>query len=217
MSSPEQAGIISGFINALRCHCCRRSSAAATALLSMLIAVALGGCSETTTVTRPSDKMTSGVLVNEPSLTRVPPAERKPAPVASGPKLGGGEISTADYPGKVIVLNVWGSWCAPCRKEAKDLQRASEKTKGVAQFIGINTRDLDPAPAQAFVRAFGVTYPHLFDPQGEVLLRFAGDLPANAIPTTLVIDKEGRVAARVIGTMSELTLIALIEDIEQGT
>jgi len=146
----------------------------------------------------------------------VPPADRKPAPVAAGPKLGGGQISTADYPGKVIVLNVWGSWCAPCRKEAKDLQAAQVKTRKVAQFIGLNTRDLDPAPAQAFVRAFGITYPHIYDPKGQVLTRFAGDLPPSAIPTTLVIDPQGRLAARVVGTISASTLVDLITDVEQG-
>lgn len=137
--------------------------------------------------------------------------EREAAPELSGVTLDGDQLSTADYAGQVVVLNVWGSWCAPCRAEAPALVAAAERMPDV-QFIGVNTRDLDPAPAQAFVRAFGVEYPNLYDPDGALLLGF-GQVPPKAIPSTLVIDEEGRVAARVLGELSTATLVGVVEDV----
>ena len=141
----------------------------------------------------------------------LPSDERELAPELSGPTLEGDVLSTADYAGQVLVLNVWGSWCAPCRSEAPALVAAAERMPDV-QFIGVNTRDLDPAPARAFVRAFDVEYPNLYDPDGALLLGF-GQVPPKAIPSTLVIDEEGRVAARVLGELSESTLVGVVEDV----
>lgn len=158
-----------------------------------------------------------GFVGAEPSLTRVAPGDRKPAPVVSGRALGDdGELSTSTYAGRVVVLNVWGSWCSPCRLEAPDLQEVSRATAGTAQFLGVNTLDLDPAPAEAFVRRFGITYPSIYDPGGEQLLKFAEFLPPKAIPSTLVLDPDGRVAARVIGIISATSLTALVDDVAAG-
>lgn len=190
----------------------RRTLLATTAVLATL---AMSGCSGES-VTRSQPQPASDPAADGSSLTQVPPAQRRIAAVADGPKLGGGSISTADYPGKVLVLNVWGSWCGPCRKEAPDLEAAWQKTRAKAQFIGINTRDATQDPALAFVRAFKISYPHLFDPDGAVLSRFSGDLPLNAIPSTLIIDTDDKVAARIIGTVSERTLIGLIDDVAAG-
>ena len=85
-----------------------------------------------------------GFAAGDGSWSRVPADKREPAPVLTGKNLDGKEISTADAKGKVIVLNVWGSWCAPCRHEAPALVKATGRTKDVAVFYGINTRDLDP-------------------------------------------------------------------------
>ncbi len=151
------------------------------------------------------------------NLTQIPVDQRKAAQVASGPALTGeGTISTGGYPGKVVVVNVWGSWCSPCRKEAPDLQAASVETKDVAQFVGITSKDVDPAPARAFVRAFGVTYPSIFDPSGRALLAFAGDLPPSAIPSTLVIDTQGRLAVRILSNVSTITLVDIVNDVAAG-
>ena len=98
------------------------------------------------------------------------------------------------------MINVWGSWCNPCRAEANDLQTASRKTAGVAQFIGLNTKDYSPAAAEAFVRSFADQLPADLRPRGQgAVITLAGNLPPNAIPTTMVIDREGRIAARVAG------------------
>ncbi len=151
------------------------------------------------------------------NLTRVPPDQRKELPTVSGPVLGSNQtISTQDYRGKVVVINVWGSWCPPCRKEAPDLQSASVETKDVAQFVGITSKDYDPAPAEAFVRSFEITYPSIYDPTGKVLLAFAGDLPPSAIPSTMIIDREGRLAVRVLSEVSKITLVDMINDVADG-
>ena len=151
------------------------------------------------------------------NLTRVPPDQRKELPTVSGPALGSNQaISTQDYRGKVVVINVWGSWCPPCRKEAPDLQAASVETKDVAQFIGITSKDYDPAPAEAFVRSFKITYPSIYDPSGKVLLAFAGDLPPSAIPSTMIIDRQGRLAVRVLSEASKITLVDMINDVADG-
>ena len=151
------------------------------------------------------------------NLTRVPPDQRKELPTVSGPVLGSNQIiSTQDYRGKVVVINVCGSWCPPCRKEAPDLQSASVETKDVAQFVGITSKDYDPAPAEAFVRSFEITYPSIYDPTGKVLLAFAGDLPPSAIPSTMIIDREGRLAVRVLSEVSKITLVDMINDVADG-
>ncbi len=158
----------------------------------------------------------NGYVAGDGSYTPVAPANRKPARVLSGTTVAGTSLTTSSYLGKVLVLNVWGSWCAPCRKEAPDLVAAADKTAEVAAFVGINTRDLDPAPARAFERAFGISYPSLYDPTGSLLLDLSEDLPPNAIPSTLVIDREGRVAARVVGTTTAATLIGIVTDVAEG-
>src|SRR4029450_124686 len=99
------------------------------------------------------------------NLTRVPPDQRTELPAVSGQALGSNKpISIQDHRGRVVVLNVWGPWCPPCRKEAPDLQAASEETRDVAQFVGITSKDYDPAPAEAFVRSFKLSDPALYDP-----------------------------------------------------
>ena len=151
------------------------------------------------------------------NLTRVPPDQRKELPAVSGPALGTSTtISTQEYRGKVVVINVWGSWCPPCRKEAPDLQAASVETKNVAQFVGITSKDYDPAPAEAFVRSFKITYPSIYDPTGKVLLTFAGELPPSAIPSTMIIGRDGRLAVRVLSEVSKITLVDMINDVADG-
>jgi thiol-disulfide isomerase/thioredoxin len=151
------------------------------------------------------------------NLTRIPPEQRQELPIVSGPALGSNRtISSQDYRGKVVVINVWGSWCPPCRKEAPDLQAASVETKETAQFIGITSKDYDPAPAEAFVRSFQITYPSIYDPTGKVLLAFAGELPPSAIPSTMIIDRQGRLAVRVLSEVSKITLVDMINDVANG-
>lgn len=155
---------------------------------------------------------TVGFATGDGTVTIVPEDEREAAPILEGPSLDGGTLSTVDLIGSPVVINVWGSWCAPCRSEAPELVEATERLGDDVKFLGLNTRDLDQAPAQAFVRAFEIPYPNIFDPDGTLLLGF-GQVPPKAIPSTLVIDAEGRVAARVIGEVNANTLVALVGDV----
>jgi thiol-disulfide isomerase/thioredoxin len=159
---------------------------------------------------------TSGYIAGDGTLTVLPPDQRPAAPVLEGPTLDGDTWRSDSAAGKVIVYNVWGSWCAPCRAEAPALVSASRRTSDRALFVGLNTRDLDKAAPQAFVRTFEVPYPNLHDPDGALLLKFSGQLPASAIPSTLLVDPKGRVAARIIGEVTEATLVDVIDDLAAG-
>jgi thiol-disulfide isomerase/thioredoxin len=150
-------------------------------------------------------------VAGDGSIVVLAPSQRVAAPELSGPLLSGGELSTKDFLGAVVVLNVWASWCAPCRAEAPDLQAVWDATSdGGVQFIGLNTRDSDAA-ASGFVRTYGLTYPQMLDPDGRLQLLFRDTLPPQAIPSTVVLDKEGRVAARALGAVSQSDLLGLIE------
>lgn len=140
------------------------------------------------------------------------PAERGEPVSVSGVSLTGESLDTESYRGRVVVLNVWGSWCAPCRKEAPVLARASRRLpESQVSFVGINVRD-NRAAALAFERSFGITYPSISEEESpEALLALNGYVPLNAVPVTVLLDDEGRVAARVIGVLREATLSALIE------
>ena len=190
----------------------RAALAAALALAATLTACSSTGADEPT---RAGNQQ--GYVGVERNLTRIPPDQRKPVPTLSGPALGADKaVSTADYAGKVLVLNVWGSWCSPCREEAADLQAASEATRGKAQFVGINTKDPSPGASEAFVRAQKITYPSIFDPSGLTLLQLAGQTPPSAIPSTLIIDQRGRLAVRVLSTVTKTTLVDMIDDVAAG-
>lgn len=194
----------------------RRAIGARGLLAALAVLLILAGCSATGADKQSQTGSQEG-YVGAKSLTRVDPGKRKDAPEVSGPVLGGSKgISTTDYDDKIVVLNVWGSWCSPCREEATDLQAASQETEDIAQFVGINTRDSNQAQGVRFNEAHKVTYPSIFDPQGRELLKFAGLLPPAAIPSTLIIDGDGKIAARVLGPISKITLVDLINDVHEG-
>ncbi|MEV0119770.1 TlpA disulfide reductase family protein [Streptomyces sp. NPDC050844] len=139
--------------------------------------------------------------------------ERQDGPKIEGETLEGKKLSLDDYKGKVVVLNVWGSWCPPCRAEAPNFVKVAEDTKdeGV-QFVGINTRDNDKGPALAFEKDYKVPYPSLHDPMGKLMLRFPkGTLNPNYIPSTIVIDRDGKVAARSQQPLNEKKLRKMID------
>ncbi|MEQ0563183.1 TlpA disulfide reductase family protein [Amycolatopsis sp. NEAU-NG30] len=120
-------------------------------------------------------------------------AERQTAPVLAGEDLmnDGKQLSLADYAGKVVVLNLWGQWCGPCRTEVPEMEALAKQ--GV-QVVGIDVRDPAREVAQDFVRDRQLTYPSIYDPDGRVLLKLKG-YPRNIIPSTIVLDKQHRVAA----------------------
>jgi thiol-disulfide isomerase/thioredoxin len=171
----------------------------------------LGGCAAAGSSTGPQ-----GFVSGTGAVSILAPADRRPAPVVAGTGLDGERLSLGDFAGRVVVLNVWGSWCPPCRAEAPELAAAARRLNGDGvAFLGIDVRD-NVATARAFTAAAGIPYPSISDQSGSTLLGFRGTLPPNAIPSTLVIDADGEVAARVLGPVTESTLVGLVRDVVAG-
>jgi thiol-disulfide isomerase/thioredoxin len=141
------------------------------------------------------------------SVSYIKASDRIAAPALSGMTLSGKNYTY--NVGQVAVVNVWASWCAPCRAEAPTLAALTEKYTDV-EFMGILTRD-NPVNAEAFARRFALPYPTLID--DSVLIGFRKSLPANAIPSTVLIDKRGNVAARISGEVTYSSLSEIIEKV----
>jgi thiol-disulfide isomerase/thioredoxin len=167
-----------------------------TVILTIVLTSCSGGSSSNT-----EESYVSG----DGSVTFINPADRIDAPAMAGMTLTGTNYSYTI--GRVTVVNVWASWCSPCRSEIPTLIALSKKYNDVT-FIGVLTRDMPPA-AEAFARRFAIPYPTLID--DSILLGFRDSLPANAIPTTAVIDKNGKVAGRILGEVTVASLSKLIE------
>ena len=180
------------------------SAAAATLLLSACGSGGVQGGSNNT-----------GFITGSDGIATAKKGESAAAPDLSGETLEGKTLSLSDYKGKVVVINVWGSWCPPCRAEAENFAKVSKDTAGDGvQFVGINTRDTSTEPAKAFEQDYGVTYPSLYDPTGKLMLRFKkGTLNPQAIPSTLVIDREGGIAARSLQPLSEERLRKMLDPV----
>jgi thiol-disulfide isomerase/thioredoxin len=176
--------------------------------------VLLAGCAGTNAA---QDGTAGGnrFIEGDGSVQVIKKADRKAPVKASGTALDGKALAVPDARSKVTVVNFWASWCAPCRGEAPSLQQVHDETAkdGDVQFVGVAFKDAR-ANAQAFERKFKVTYPSLFDADGRITLAFR-EVPPNAIPTTLVLDRQGRVAARVIGATTYSKLRPLITQIRQ--
>lgn len=146
----------------------------------------------------------------KPGYSEVSLTKRKPAPDLSGSTLTNSKLALSSLRGKVVVVNFWGSWCAPCRAEAPDLSTLASRYRSLGvRFLGIDIQD-EPASAEAFMQTFRITYPSLNDPGDEIALAFRKTVPPNAIPTTLVIDRSGHIAARIVGGATYDALKALI-------
>jgi thiol-disulfide isomerase/thioredoxin len=134
----------------------------------------------------------------------------------SGTDFTGAELDTTAWAGDVVVVNTWYAGCPPCRAEAPDLtDLANEYDGDGVHFLGINTED-EAATALAFERTFETPYPSLADRDGRIVADLSGVVPLQAVPTTVVIDGDGKVAARVIGQVERSTLRSLIDDVRAG-
>ncbi|MDY7084171.1 MAG: TlpA disulfide reductase family protein [Actinomycetota bacterium] len=166
----------------------------------------LGGCGGETW----TDKCTTDAGVVECA-----PDQRTQVKPVSGELLDGGAYDLSQDRGKVVVVNFWGSWCAPCRAEADDLETTFQATKdkGVT-FLGVNSRD-DKDAAREFERG-RVTYPSLYDFEGKVGLQF--DVTNTAMPSTLIIDRQGRIAVAIRQATTATQLRPLVEKVAaEGT
>jgi len=188
----------------------RRTRSRRTPVLVALVTALLAGCSSSLTSAGAPDK---GFLDSDGTITKVAAADRRDPVTFRGTTLEGKPLDLSAYRGKVVVVNVWASWCGPCIKEAPALQRVWTQVRGKGvQFVGVDTRDQNAA-ARAHERRFGVTYPSVDDDSGRVLLALRGILPPKAPPSTLVLDRRGRVAYRVLEAMTPATLRDIVDDV----
>jgi thiol-disulfide isomerase/thioredoxin len=152
-------------------------------------------------------------IAGDGSVTEYPVANRGKSVTWAGPTETGGILSSTQLTGVPVVMNYWYAGCAPCRAEAPELLEISKKFPKV-QFVGVNVRD-SAATAAAFNRNFKLTWSSIIDSQtGSVALAFTGIVTPAAVPTTLVIDKKGRVSARVLGRIDKSILTTLIKTVQ---
>lgn len=173
---------------------------------ALLCVLALAGC----TTSGASSTGSKGYVTGDGGVTEIDPSAREAAPSLEGDRLGGGTVSLADLAGKVTVVNVWGSWCSECREETADLVEVANDEPSVG-FLGVNIRD-ETANAEAYVRQEKIPYPSLVSQDSSALLGFYGKLNLNTVPSTIVIDAQGRIAALVRGPVDASTLSSLVDD-----
>lgn len=184
----------------------RRRGRSLSAVAAVAVALlALGACSG-------GGDGGAGYVPGDGTVTAYAVADRKAAPAVEGPTLEGPTLSLASLRGKIVVLNFWGSWCGPCRVEGPFLQTMAieYKAKGV-QFVGVDLQD-GTAEAKRFLAGIGSAYPNLIDGyDGRITLLFNGIVPPKAIPSTLIIDPQGRIAVRIIGPTTAPRLAAALD------
>ena len=185
------------------------------ALCVLATAAALAGCSGESASNASTATEGSGdfdFAGNTPLGEVISAAARESAPAFEGELLDGTAFESTALAGDITVLNFWGSWCAPCRVETPEFQAvyADVADDGV-QFLGVDVKD-NRQLAQAFVDSVGAEYPSLFDPRGEVAMAFRG-FPANVVPSTILIDRAGQVAAVYVAVVPEEDLRRAIDQL----
>lgn len=187
----------------------RRARGAASALLSLALVAGLAACTNDPLAEQYRSGDGKGFIAADGfEVVPIPAAERT-EPVDFEGVLDTGETTTSeDYRGDVLVVNFWYAACAPCRVEAPVLEEVNQMFAGDdVDFLGVNLYD-GAEQSQSFAENYGVGYPSaLASVDGSIKLAFAGQTPLNAVPVTLVLDREGRVAARIIGQLSETSIL----------
>lgn len=187
---------------------------AAAALTTGALAISLAACANDPLAEQYRAGDNKGFIAGDRSIVEIPVEQRgEPVEFAATTETGGA-VTSADYAGDVLVVNFWYAACGPCRAEAGDLQAAYTSFEGQdVAFLGINTID-SAAAAAAFAETYGITYPSAIASETpEIKLAFAEKTPIQATPTTLVLDAEGRVAARIIGQLPDPSILkTLVRD-----
>ena len=185
------------------------------ALLALLAVLLVAGCSTGSGAVAVNNGGEFRFVAGTPAGEVIRADQRARAPEFSGTLLGGGSFDSTKLSGQVAVLNFWGSWCAPCRVETPEFSTvAADLADDGVQFLGIDVKETDQQFARAFVERFGISFPSLYDPRGEVALAFRG-YPANAIPSTIVLDQKGRVAAVYTGPVAQDDLRRVLDRVAQ--
>lgn len=179
-----------------------------TLLTIPLVLIALAGCSTSDPLAQQyADGSGQGYISGDGAYTEIKPNAREAAIDFTGVAASGETVTAADFAGKVYVVNFWYASCPPCRAEAPDLVALSAKYTDVP-FLGVNIFDSVDV-VKTFETKFGIEYPSIIDAdKAAVQLAFAGAVAPNAVPTTLVIDREGRVAARISGIIRDQSILA---------
>jgi thiol-disulfide isomerase/thioredoxin len=183
-------------------------------VLAVVLSLAASGCS-----TFRGAKTTAGQgYVNGDGTLRTVAVDRRTEPIdLRGHDLDGKPLSLTSMRGKPTVVNVWGSWCADCHAEQPKLVAAAQELGDQANFVGIDSRDNGTAQAQAYVARYGITWPSFFSPDGRAALAFSGSIGPNAIPSTVILDPQGRVAASIIGQVpGTATLVEMVQAAAHG-
>ncbi|MDO4253882.1 MAG: TlpA disulfide reductase family protein [Kocuria sp.] len=154
----------------------------------------------------------TGYIAGDGSVTEYAEADRSDPVEFAGKLFDGTEISAHELRGRPVLLNFWYAGCAPCRKEAPDLVEMADTYEGRVAFYGVNVRD-EKVTAEAFERTFSIPYPSLEDRDGGVLLALSQFVPPQAVPTTIIVDAQGRVASRVLGIAEPSIVKALLDDV----
>jgi thiol-disulfide isomerase/thioredoxin len=188
----------------------RRSSIAALVVAS---AVLLTGCTSDPLADQFREGSGKNYIAGDGTITEYAFADRGEPIEFAGETVEGERFDSADSAGKVQVVNFWYAGCAPCRVEAPILQEVYEGVDpGEVSFVGVNVRD-QAGTAAPFEKDYGITYPSILDVEsGEAQLAFAGPVPPAAVPTTIVLDKNGKVAARVLGQLKDASILETIID-----
>ncbi len=194
-------------------------SVRAVAAVALAASLALAGCTSggaDSVAAQAKQGDNKGYISGDGTVEKIAVAKRGEPVELSGTTLDGARWSAADHRGSVVVVNVWGAWCGPCVAEAPGLQKAweaLEKSGKPVQFVGIDFRE-PAAQGLAFVRKHDITFPSLSDEPGVLILSLQGK--ATTTPVTLVLDKQGRIAARVEGPVDKATLTGLVDDVLTG-
>lgn len=155
----------------------------------------------------------AGFVSGDGTVTEWGPSERGAPVELTGVSMEGEEIDVASWRGAPVVINFWYANCPPCRAEAPDLvEVATELEPEGVRFLGVNNTD-QPATALAFERTYEIPYPSLFDESSAGVAAMQGQVPLQAVPTTVVLDAQGRVSARVIGIVTASNLRTLVRDV----
>ena len=183
------------------------------AAVAAVAVVAIAGCSGGDIGANTPASSGQSFVGHSYESTYYQPGSRPAAPPVSGTTVTGQPLSLSEYRGDTIVVNFWGSWCAPCRAEAPALgQLARQLSARGVRFVGIDIRD-EPDSAVAFMQQFNVGYPSISDPNDEIALDFHSTVPPADIPTTLVIDRSGRIADRIFGASTYRQLLSVINQV----